>query len=59
MNLLDSVLFGMLAGAITLKVVLLAIAAVLLVHALAKRAGPARVTNAVSRTRHPRINAHG
>jgi hypothetical protein len=37
MTLLDTVLFGMLAGVITLKVMLLAAAAVLLVHGLTAR----------------------
>lgn len=58
MNILESILFGMLAGVITLKVLVLAAAAVLLVHVLTQRALPGRGANAAARTRHPRMGAH-
>ena len=37
MTIIDAVVFGIVAGLVTLKVVLLAAAAVLLVHVLTKR----------------------
>jgi hypothetical protein len=58
MNILDTVLFGMLAGLITLKVLLLATAAVLLVHVLTKRPLQNRATPAPTRARHPRLDVH-
>lgn len=60
MNILDSVFFGMLAGLFTLKVLLLAAAAVLLVHVLAKRPVLNRPTPAPNRTRlnRPRLDVH-
>jgi hypothetical protein len=58
MNILDTILFGMLAGVITLKVLLLATAAVLLVHVLTRRARRGRGAGVVSRTRHPHMDAH-
>lgn len=56
MNILDSVLFGMLAGLITLKVLLLAAAAVLLVHVLTKRPLQNRATPAPPRVSLPRLD---
>ncbi|MEZ5542414.1 MAG: hypothetical protein R3F42_10245 [Pseudomonadota bacterium] len=60
MNILDSVFFGMLAGLFTLKVLLLATAAVLLVHVLAKRPVLSRATPAPPRTQRsrPRVDVH-
>lgn len=58
MNIIDSVLFGMLAGLITLKVLLLATAAVLLVHVLTKRSLRVKVAPAPARPRHPRLDVH-
>lgn len=56
MNILDSVLFGMLAGLITLKVLLLAAAAVLLVNVLTKRHVQNRATPAPPRVKYPRLD---
>ena len=58
MNIPDTILFGMLAGVITLKVLLLATAAVLLVHVLTKRARRVRGATAEPRTRHAHKDAH-
>jgi hypothetical protein len=60
MNILDSVFFGMLAGLFTLKVLLLATAAVLLVRVLTTRPLLNRVTPAPPRTRRsrPRLDVH-
>jgi len=58
MNIPETILFGMLAGIITLKVLLLATAAVLLVHSLTKRARWDRGATAVPRTRHAHKDAH-
>ena len=58
MNILDSVLFGMLAGLITLKVLLLATAAVLLVHVLTKNTLRNKATPAPARPKRPRIDTY-
>ncbi|MGB5539291.1 MAG: hypothetical protein WBO37_04310 [Gammaproteobacteria bacterium] len=58
MNILDSVLFGLLAGLITLKVLLLAAAAVLLVHVLTQRPRQNRATPAPPRVKVPRLDVH-
>jgi hypothetical protein len=60
MNILDSVFFGMIAGVFTLKVLLLAAAAVLLVRVLTKRPLQNRPTPVPPRTRHPapRLDVH-
>jgi len=53
---LNSLLFGILAGLISLKVVLLAAAAVLLVHGLTVRARRRQV--APTPVRHRRLDVH-
>ena len=58
MTILDTALFGMLAGIITLKVALLAAAAVLLVHGLTKRIRQHRVKPAVVAAKHPGLDLH-
>jgi hypothetical protein len=58
MTILDTVLFGMLAGVITLKVALLAAAAVLLVSGLRERIRQRRVAPAVAAARHPGLDVH-
>ena len=58
MNIIDSVVFGMLAGLITLKVLLLATAAVLLVHVLTKRPLRVKAAPSAARPRHPRLDVH-
>ena len=58
MTILDTALFGMLAGIITLKVALLAAAAVLLVHGLTKRIRQHKVNPAVVAARHPGLDLH-
>jgi len=58
MNILDSVLFGMLAGLITLKVLLLATAAVLLLYVLTKHTLRNKATPAPARPRRPRLDIH-
>lgn len=58
MIIIDNVLYGMLAGLITLKVLLLAIATFLLVHNLAKRPLQKRATPAPVRPRRPRIDTY-
>ena len=56
MNILDSVLFGMLAGAITLKVALLAAAAMLLVYSLTARVRQIKVAHAPVAAKHPGLD---
>ncbi len=58
MTILDTILFGMLAGVITLKVALLAAAAVLLVHGLTERVRQRKVTPAVVAVKHPGLDVH-
>ncbi len=58
MIIIDNLLYGMLAGLITVKVLLLAIATVLLVHNLAKRPLQKRATPAPARPRRPRIDIY-
>ena len=58
MTILDTVLFGMLAGVITLKVALLAAAAVLLVSGLRERIRQHRVAPAVTAAKHPGLDVH-
>jgi hypothetical protein len=58
MTVLDTVLFGMLAGIITLKVTLLAAAAVLLVYGLTERVRQHKVTPVVVAAKHPGPNNH-
>ena len=58
MTILDTALLGMLAGIITLKVALLAAAAVLLVHGLTKRIRQHKVTPAAVAAKHPGLDLH-
>ena len=58
MNILDTVLFGLLAGVITLKVALLAAAAVLLVYGLTERIRQRRMAPAVVAVKQPGLDAH-
>jgi hypothetical protein len=58
MIIIDNLLYGMLAGLITLKVLLLAVATVLLVHNLAKRPLQKRATPVPARRRRPRIDIY-
>ena len=58
MTVLDTVLFGMLAGIITLKVALLATAAVLLLYGLTKRIRRRKVTPAALAARQPGLDVH-
>ena len=58
MNILDTVLFGMLAGIITLKVALLAAAAVLLVYGLTERVRQRKVAPAAVAVKQPGQDVH-
>jgi hypothetical protein len=58
MTVLDTVLFGMLAGIITLKVTLLASAAVLLVCGMSERIRQRKVTPVVVAAKHPGLDVH-
>jgi len=58
MNILDTVLFGLLAGVITLKVALLAAAAVLLVYGLTERIRQRRIAPAVVAVKQPGLDVH-
>jgi len=58
MTILDTVLFGMLAGLITLKVALLAAAAVLLVYGLTERIRQRKVAPAKVPVKHPGLDVH-
>ena len=58
MTILDTILFGMLAGVITLKVALLAAAAVLLVYGLTARIRQRKGAPAAVAARHPGLDVH-
>jgi hypothetical protein len=58
MTILDTVLFGVLAGVITLKVALLAAAAVLLVTGLKERIRQRKAAPAVAAAKHPELDVH-
>jgi hypothetical protein len=58
MTIIDTILLGMLAGAITLKVALLAAAAVLLVHGLTARVRQLKVAPAKVPVKHPGLDVH-
>jgi hypothetical protein len=58
MTILDTVLFGVLAGVITLKVALLAAAAVLLVYGLTERIRQRKVAPAGVAAKHPGLDVH-
>ncbi len=56
MTILDTLLFGIIAGLVTLKVALLATAAILLLHVLAKRTRPHRMAAAPVMSRHSKLD---
>lgn len=56
MTILDTVMFGMLAGVITLKVALLAAAAVLLVYGLTERVRQREAVPAAVAVKHPELD---
>jgi hypothetical protein len=58
MTILDTILFGMLAGVITLKVALLAAAAVLMLYGLTARVRQLKVAPAAVAARHPGLDVH-
>lgn len=58
MTILDTILFGMLAGVITLKVALLATAAVLLLYGLTEQFRQRKVAPAVVAVKHPGPDVH-
>jgi hypothetical protein len=58
MTILDTVLFGILAGVITLKVALLASAAVLLVCGMSERIRLRKVAPARVAVKHPGLDIH-
>ncbi|MCG6900977.1 MAG: hypothetical protein LJE75_13395 [Gammaproteobacteria bacterium] len=58
MTVLDTVLIGMLAGIITLKVTLLASAAVLLVCGMSGQVRQRRGTPVVLAAKHPGLDGH-
>jgi len=58
MTAFDTILFGLLAGIISLKAALLAAAAVLFVHGLMVQIRPLRATTAVTGAGHPRPDGH-
>jgi hypothetical protein len=58
MNILDTVLFGMLAGVITLKVALLAAAAVLLVHGLTAHVRRLKVAPGAAAVKQTALDVH-
>jgi hypothetical protein len=58
MNILDTVLFGMRAGVITMKVALLAAAAVLLVYGLTERVRQRNVAPALAAVKPPGLDVH-
>jgi hypothetical protein len=58
MNILDTVLFGMLAGIITLKVALIATAAVLLVYALMEPIRQRKAAPGALLVKQPGLNVH-
>jgi len=58
MTILDTVLFGMLAGVITLKVALLAAAAVLLVYGLTAHIRQHKAAPAKAPVNHPGLDVH-
>jgi len=58
MNILDTLLFGMLAGVISLKVALLAAAAVLLVYGLTERVRQRKIAPAAVAVKQPGLDVH-
>ena len=54
----DVILFGMLAGVVTLKVVLLAATVVLLVRGLTEQIRQRKVAPAVAAAKHPGLDVH-
>ena len=58
MTIVDTLLFGMVAGLVTLKVALLATAAILLVFVLMGRTRQHKVTHPTVRNRYPKADKH-
>jgi len=58
MTILDTLLFGMVASLVALKVSLLAAATVLLVHVLAARTRRHKKAHAPFRVRHPKLDKY-
>jgi hypothetical protein len=58
MTILNTFLLGILAGLITFKIVLLAVAAVLFVYALTERRRQRALTPARAPVRHNRLDVH-
>jgi len=58
MTILDTLLFGIVAGVVTLKVALLATAAILLLHVLAERTRSHKRTRAPVQVRHPKLDKY-
>ena len=58
MTIVNTVLFGILAGLVTLKIALLAAAAVLFVHGLMQRVGQPAAAPAAVPVRHRRLDVH-
>jgi hypothetical protein len=58
MTIVDTVLFGMLAGVITLKVALLAAAAVLLVYGLTERIRQRKIAPAAVTVKQSGLDVH-
>jgi hypothetical protein len=58
MTILNTVLFGVLAGLVSLKIVLLAAAAVLFVHGMTQRVAQRRAVPVPARVRPPRLDVH-
>jgi hypothetical protein len=58
MTVLDTLLFGMVASLVALKVTLLAAATILLVHVLAKRTRRHKMAHAPVRVTHPELDKY-
>ena len=58
MTILDTLLLGIVAGLVTLKVVLLAAAAILLLHVLVERTRRHKMAHAPVPVRHSRVDKY-
>jgi len=58
MTILDTLLFGMVASLVALKMALLAAATVLLVHVLAERTRRRKMAHAPVPVRHPKLDKY-
>ena len=58
MTILGTLLFGMVASLVAVKMALLAAATLLLVHVLAKRTRRHRKAHAPARVRHPKLDKY-